>query len=166
MRIMGIDPGIAIAGFGIIEKTGSRLKPVQYGAIHTDAGLPTGERLKRIYDACRALIERYQPQALAVEKLYFNRNVTTAFTVGQARGVIVLAAVQAGLSVYEYTPLQIKQAVAGYGRADKRQIQEMVRLLLNLPEPPKPDDTADALGAAITHAHMARYAQIQEGSRF
>jgi crossover junction endodeoxyribonuclease RuvC len=163
---MGIDPGIAIVGFGIIEKTGNRLKAVQYGAIQTEAGLPTGERLKQIYDACRQLIGRFQPSAVAIEKLYFNRNVTTAFTVGQARGVILLASVQAGLDVYEYTPLQIKQAVVGYGQAEKRQIQEMVKMLLNLPEKPKPDDTADALGAAITHAHMARFAEIREGTKF
>lgn len=156
MRIIGIDPGIAIVGFGIIEKQGSRLVPIQYGCIKTEAHTPEPLRLKQIYDAMTSLLTEYKPQVMAVEKLYFNRNVTTAFSVGQARGVIVLTAEEAAIPVFEYTPLQVKQSVVGYGQAEKRQIQEMVKLLLGLPKPPKPDDVADALGIAITHAHSSQ----------
>ena len=153
MRIIGIDPGIAIAGFGIVERRADRVKVVQYGSIETPPGESQAERLRMIHEAVRGLIDRYEPREMAVEKLFFNRNVTTAFSVGQARGVIMLAAVQKGLAIEEYTPLQVKQAVAGYGKADKRQVQEMVRLLLGLPDIPKPDDAADALAVAICHAH-------------
>jgi crossover junction endodeoxyribonuclease RuvC len=153
---MGIDPGIAIVGFGIIEKRGSQLKPIQYGTIDTEAHTRTELRLKQIYDAMTILIETYKPQAMAIEKLYFNRNVTTAFTVGQARGVMLLAAEEAQLHVAEYTPLQVKQAVVGYGQAEKHQIQEMVKMLLNLKQIPKPDDAADALAIGICHAHAAQ----------
>lgn len=156
MRIIGIDPGIAIVGFGIVEKQGSKLVPIQYGCIKTEAHTPEPLRLKQIYDAMTSLLTKYQPQVMAVEKLYFNRNVTTAFSVGQARGVIVLTAEEAAIPVFEYTPLQVKQAVVGYGQAEKRQIQEMVKLLLGLAKPPKPDDVADALGIAITHAHSSQ----------
>jgi crossover junction endodeoxyribonuclease RuvC len=165
MRIIGIDPGIAIVGFGILEKQGNRLKPVQYGSIQTEAGLPVPLRLKQLFEAMQSLLGTYQPEEMAVEKLYFNRNVTTAFTVGQARGVIMLAAELAGIPVYEYTPLQVKQAVTGYGGAEKKQIQEMVRLLLKLKEVPKPDDVADALGIAITHSHFVTFTKIAEGAR-
>jgi len=154
--VMGIDPGIAIVGFGIIEKRGSQLKPIQYGTIDTEAHTRTELRLKQIYDAMTILIETYKPQAMAIEKLYFNRNVTTAFTVGQARGVMLLAAEEAQLHVAEYTPLQVKQAVVGYGQAEKHQIQEMVKMLLNLKQIPKPDDAADALAIGICHAHAAQ----------
>ncbi len=156
MIVMGIDPGIAIVGFGIIEKRGSQLKPIQYGTIDTEAHTRTELRLKQIYDAMTILIETYKPQAMAIEKLYFNRNVTTAFTVGQARGVMLLAAEEAQLHVAEYTPLQVKQAVVGYGQAEKHQIQEMVKMLLNLKQIPKPDDAADALAIGICHAHAAQ----------
>ncbi|RKD23917.1 crossover junction endodeoxyribonuclease RuvC [Ammoniphilus oxalaticus] len=155
MRIIGIDPGIAIVGFGIIEKQGSRLIPIQYGCLRTKAHTPEPLRLKQIYEALTSILEKYQPEVMAIEKIFFNRNVTTAFSVGQARGVMVLAAEQAAMPVYEYTPLQMKQAVVGYGQAEKRQVQEMVKLLLHLKEAPKPDDTADALGIAITHAHSS-----------
>lgn len=155
MRILGIDPGIAIVGFGFVDRIGSKLSPVQYGSIQTSADTDPGERLVQIYDAIVQLIDKYRPEALAIEKLFFNRNVTTAFSVGQARGVIVLAAVQRGLSVTEYTPLQVKQAVVGYGQADKHQVQEMVRMLLHLSSRPKPDDVADALAVAICHAHSS-----------
>lgn len=165
MRILGIDPGIAIAGYGIIDKKGSSIRPVQYGSIETKANEKTPARLKSIYDSVTYLIERYKPEQAAVEKLYFNRNVTTAFTVGQARGVIILAAEQAGIPVYEYTPLQVKQSVVGYGKAEKKQIQEMVKMLLQLKEIPKPDDVADALGVAITHAHSAVYQNMLDGVR-
>lgn len=166
MRIMGIDPGIAIVGFGFIDKEGSRLVPVQYGSIRTDADTDPGIRLRQVYDAAVQLIDKYRPDAVAVEKLYFNRNVTTAFTVGQARGVLLLAAVQQGLTVAEYTPLQVKQAIVGYGKAEKKQVQEMVRLFLKLAAVPKPDDVADALAVAICHAHSSALLQkINEVNR-
>lgn len=159
MRILGLDPGIAIVGFGIIDYDGSKLKPVQYGTVQTEANTPQSERLKQIYDSLQQLIDKYKPDAVAIEKLFFNRNVTTAFAVGQARGVMMLAAEQCGLSIGEYTPLQVKQAVVGYGKAEKRQVQEMVRMLLNLSTIPKPDDVADALAIAICHAHSATMQQ-------
>ncbi|MEB3102042.1 crossover junction endodeoxyribonuclease RuvC [Ferviditalea candida] len=155
MRILGIDPGIAIVGFGFVDKKGSRLVPVQYGSIQTEAHTDPGLRLKEIYDAMQMLIGKYKPDAVAVEKLFFNRNVTTAFSVGQARGVILLAAVQRGLQIGEYTPLQVKQSVVGYGKAEKHQVQEMVRMFLHLSIVPKPDDVADALAVAICHAHSS-----------
>lgn len=153
MRILGIDPGIAIVGFGFIDKAGSKLTPVQYGSIQTEAHTPLEERLLQVYEATLQLIDKYKPDSIAMEKLFFNRNVTTAFTVGQARGVMILAAVQRGLSVAEYTPLQVKQAVVGYGKAEKRQVQEMVKMFLRLQAVPKPDDVADALAVAVCHAH-------------
>lgn len=159
VRIMGIDPGIAIVGFGFIDKQGSKLSPVQYGSIQTEAGTDPGIRLKQVYDAAVQLLDRYKPDAVAVEKLFFNRNVTTAFSVGQARGVLVLAAVQNGIPVAEYTPLQVKQAVVGYGKAEKKQVQEMVRMFLKLSVVPKPDDVADALAVAICHAHSSALIQ-------
>ncbi|MFF2094001.1 MULTISPECIES: crossover junction endodeoxyribonuclease RuvC [Paenibacillus] len=159
MRVLGIDPGIAIAGFGFIDKVGHKLTPVQYGCIQTAAGTPSQERLLQVYDSAVALIDKYKPDAVAIEKLFFNRNVTTAFDVGQARGVIILAAAQRGLPVSEYTPLQVKQAVVGYGKAEKRQVQEMVKMFLKLSAIPKPDDVADALAVAICHAHSAVMAQ-------
>jgi crossover junction endodeoxyribonuclease RuvC len=155
VRILGIDPGIAIVGFGFIDKVGSKLVPVQYGSIQTEAHKDPGLRLKEVYDATVQLIAKYKPEALAIEKLFFNRNVTTAFTVGQARGVMILAGVQAGLPIAEYTPLQVKQAVVGYGKAEKHQVQEMVKMLLKLSAIPKPDDVADALAVAICHAHSS-----------
>ncbi|MBP1996772.1 crossover junction endodeoxyribonuclease RuvC [Paenibacillus eucommiae] len=166
MRILGIDPGIAIVGFGFIDKLGSKLVPVQYGSIQTLAHTDPGIRLKEVYDSTVQLIEKYKPDAMAIEKLFFNRNVTTAFTVGQARGVMILAGVQAGLPVGEYTPLQVKQAVVGYGKAEKHQVQEMVKILLKLSVVPKPDDVADALAVAICHAHSSNLlTQINEAGK-
>jgi len=166
MRILGIDPGIAIVGFGFIDKQGSKLTPVQYGCITTESHLDQAVRLKLIYESLNQLIDRYKPDAIAVEKLFFNRNVTTAFSVGQARGVIMLAAVQHELEIAEYTPLQVKQAVVGYGKAEKKQIQEMVRILLKLSVVPKPDDVADALAVAICHAQFSGYyTKLNEGSK-
>ncbi|MCQ6560883.1 crossover junction endodeoxyribonuclease RuvC [Paenibacillus mendelii] len=166
MRVLGIDPGIAIAGFGFIDKIGSKLVPVQYGCIETEAHTPQETRLKQVYDSACALMDKYKPDTVAVEKLFFNKNVTTAFAVGQARGVIILAAAQRGLPVTEYTPLQVKQAVVGYGRAEKRQVQEMVRMFLKLSAIPKPDDVADALAVAICHAHSSVLTQkINEVTR-
>ena len=155
MRILGIDPGIAIVGFGFVDRVGSKVVPVQYGTIETPAGLDAAQRLMDIHETLTELIRRYRPDCIAVEKLYFNRNVTTAFTVGQARGVVLLAGAQQGIGCAEYTPLQVKQAVVGYGQAEKRQVQEMVRILLGLSSIPKPDDAADALAVAICHAHSA-----------
>ncbi len=159
MRILGLDPGTAIVGFGFIDQIGSRLVPVQYGSIRTDSDTEAGVRLKQIYDALMQLIEQYKPEAVAIEKLFFNRNVTTALSVGQARGVMMLAAVQNGLPIAEYTPLQVKQAVVGYGQAEKKQVQEMTRIFLNLNAVPKPDDVADALAVAICHAHSFSFQQ-------
>ena len=155
MRVLGIDPGIAIVGFGFIDKSGHKLTPVQYGAITTEAHTPQEKRLQQVYESACALMDRYKPDAVAVEKLFFNKNVTTAFAVGQARGVIMLAAAQRNLHIAEYTPLQVKQAVVGYGKAEKRQVQEMVKMFLKLSAVPKPDDVADALAIAICHAHSA-----------
>ncbi len=160
MRILGIDPGIAIVGFGIIDYEGNRSLPIQFGTIETKAKEKEEKRLTQIYESMVELINRYQPEMLAIEKLYFNRNVTNAFMVGQARGVIVLAAVQHNMSVYEYTPLQVKQAVVGFGQAEKKQVQDMVKIFLNLPQIPKPDDVADALAVAICHAHSHRLIEI------
>ncbi|MDP4095186.1 crossover junction endodeoxyribonuclease RuvC [Paenibacillus sp. P96] len=153
MRILGIDPGIAIVGFGFVDKQGSKVVPVQYGCIQTEAHTPEEERLLHVYEGMKQLIDKYKPDAVALEKLFFNRNVTTAMAVSQARGVLVLAAVQSGLPVAEYTPMQVKQAIVGYGKAEKKQVQEMVRMFLKLQVVPKPDDVADALAVAICHAH-------------
>ncbi|GMA51928.1 crossover junction endodeoxyribonuclease RuvC [Alicyclobacillus contaminans] len=152
-RIIGIDPGIARLGYGIIDTDGQRADAVAYGCIETPADWSVPLRLQHIYRALRELVEQYRPRWMAVEELFFNRNTTTAFVVGQARGVAILAGVESGLELAEYTPMQVKLAVTGYGKAEKRQIQEMVRILLRLAEAPKPDDTADALAVALTHAH-------------
>ncbi len=153
LRILGIDPGIAIVGFGFVDKEGSKITPVQYGCIQTEAHTPEEDRLLHVYEGMIQLIDKYKPDQVAFEKLFFNRNVSTAMIVSQARGVMILAAVQKGLPVGEYTPLQVKQAIVGYGKAEKKQVQEMVRIYLRLKEVPKPDDVADALAVAICHAH-------------
>lgn len=153
MRIMGIDPGYAIMGYGILDYQGNRFTTVTYGSLETEAGLPMPERLKLLYDGLTDLIRTYRPDEAAIEELFFNRNVTTAINVGEARGVALLACVEGGLDVFEYTPLQIKQALVGYGRAEKKQVQSLVKIILNLDSVPKPDDTADAVAAAICHAH-------------
>jgi crossover junction endodeoxyribonuclease RuvC len=150
--ILGIDPGTATMGWGVVRKEGSRLRYVQHGAIITPSSWEMPRRLGRLFDGVTELVEGYRPDAVAVEELFFNTNVTTAITVGQARGVALLAAYRAGVPVSGYTPLQVKQAVTSYGRADKRQVQGMVRTLLNLREIPRPDDAADGLAIAITHA--------------
>ncbi len=157
MIILGIDPGIAIVGYSIIECKGNNMKAIEYGCIKTDSKLSFPERIKIIYDNLNNIIEEYKPQDLAVEELFFNKNVKTAIQVGQARGVEILAGVNKGLDIYEYTPLQIKQAITGYGRADKKQIQEMVKILLNLNQVPKPDDVADALAVAICHGMSLKF---------
>ena len=153
MRILGIDPGLAIVGWGVVDYQNTRFRTVAYGSIQTPAHTRTEERLKLIYDGMKELIEKYAPDALAVEELFFNTNITTGIRVAEARGVILLSAEQMRVPIFEYTPLQVKQAVVGYGRAEKRQVIAMVTKLLGLPKPPKPDDTADALAIAICHAH-------------
>src|SRR5919202_2442981 len=154
--ILGIDPGTATMGWGVIRQEGNRLRYVQHGAVTTPADWEMPRRLSRLFDGVTELIEGYRPKTVAVEELFFNTNVTTAITVGQARGVALLAAYRAGVEVQEYTPLQVKQAITSYGRAEKRQMQEMVRTLLKLPEVPKPDDAADGLAIAICHAFSSR----------
>lgn len=155
MVILGIDPGYAIVGWGVIDYQSNSFRPVAFGAITTKAHTSFDERLKHIYDDTCEVIRRAKPDAMSIEKLYFNTNVTTGIQVAQARGVIILAAKQAGVPVYEYTPLQVKTAVAGYGKARKPQVMEMTRRLLHLKEVPKPDDTADALAIAIAHTQAA-----------
>lgn len=149
MRILGIDPGTGILGFGIIDAEKGKLKLVDGGIIRTKVKQPDSERLLTIYNELSEIIKTHKPQIMAVEKLFFAQNVTTAMSVSQARGVVLLCGEQAGLELYEYTPLQIKQALTGYGRADKKQMQEMVKTLLGLKAIPKPDDAADAIAAAI-----------------
>ena len=156
MRILGIDPGTGILGFGVIEVTKGQFSLVDAGVIRTLAKETDAVRLQIIFNELTAIVAQTQPTNIAIEKLFFAKNVTTAMTVSQARGVVLLCGQQAGLIIDEYTPLQIKQALTGYGRADKKQIQEMVRVILQLKEVPKPDDCADALAAAITHAMIMR----------
>ncbi len=155
MIIMGIDPGLAIMGWGIIETAGPKLRLIQYGTLLTEAGTPTPQRLRTIQLGVRDLIQLYKPDEIAFEELFFARNVTTAFQVGAARGAALVAAAEYTENLYEYTPMQIKQAVVGYGKADKKQVQQMVKMLLGMEEIPKPDDAADGLAAAITHAHTS-----------
>ncbi len=157
MIILGIDPGIAIVGYGLIECVGNSHRPIEYGCITTDAKLDFPHRLKIVYDELIKIIDTYKPEEMAIEELFFNKNVKTAMKVGQARGVEILAGVNKGLSIYEYTPLQIKQGIVGYGRAEKHQVQEMVKMFLNLKEIPKPDDAADALAVALCHASCLKF---------
>jgi crossover junction endodeoxyribonuclease RuvC len=156
MRIIGIDPGTGILGFGIIEADKGKAQLVDAGVIRTPVKEDDAVRLLTIYEELTDIIADTKPQEMAVEKLFFARNVTTAMTVAQARGVVLLTAMQAQLKIAEYTPMQIKQALTGYGRADKKQIQEMVRVILGLQDVPKPDDCADALAAALTHSQNMR----------
>ncbi|MBR4960105.1 MAG: crossover junction endodeoxyribonuclease RuvC [Clostridia bacterium] len=153
MRILGIDPGIAIVGWGVIDYDRMKAKPVGYGAITTGPEMKTEERIAEVFRQMQQIIAAYQPDAVSIEELFFNTNQKTGIIVAEARGVLLLAATLAGIPVYEYTPLQIKSAVVGYGRADKKQVITMVTMLLKLEKPPKPDDTADALAAALCHAH-------------
>lgn len=156
MRILGIDPGTGILGFGVIEVNGSTLKLVEAGVIRTPPHTPHAERLEDIFDSLEEIVSTTKPDVCSVEKLFFTRNITTAMSVAEARGVALLVARRHGMPIHEYTPPQIKQTLTGYGKADKKQVQEMVRVQLGLKEVPKPDDCADALGAAITHAMMSR----------
>ena len=170
MKILGIDPGYAIIGYGVLEYRSNHFTVIDYGAITTDAGVPFNRRLEIIFDELSGLLEKHRPDAMSVEKVFYNNNAKTVIDVSQARGVIMLAAQKARVPVFEYTPLQVKQSVVGYGRAEKKQIQEMTRRILNLDEVPKPDDTADALAMAICHGHTGasqlgagRTLRIREG---
>jgi len=160
MIICGIDPGIAIVGYGIIEFIGNKFKVIDYGAITTDSNIDFPQRLKLVYDELNGILYKYKPDAVSIEELFFNKNAKTAIKIGQARGVQILAAINNGIEVFEYTPLQVKQGVVGYGRAEKKQVQEMVKLLLNLKKIPKPDDVADALAVAICHAHSGNFREM------
>lgn len=161
MRILGLDPGTARMGWGIIEGE-EEPSLVAYGVLSTPAGRPLAERLHTLFQALRELVARYRPQAAALEELFFARNARTALAVGQARGSALVALAESGLPVYEYTPLQVKMAVTGYGQAEKAQVQEMVRALLGLERVPRPDDAADALAVALCHFHSARMQAILE----
>lgn len=156
MRVIGIDPGTGILGFGVVDFHGMKATMVDAGVVKTPAHTPLDERLEDIFDSLTEIIRETRPQVMSIEKLFFSRNVTTAISVSHARGVAMLTGRKAGLEIAEYTPMQIKQTITGYGRADKKQMQEMVRLHLNLKEVPRPDDAADALAAAITYAMMTR----------
>lgn len=153
MIILGIDPGYAIVGWGVLEYQNNHFRVLDYGAITTDAGTPMYDRFLSIHEDLNQIMDRYKPEAMAIEELFFNSNRTTAINVAQARGVLLLSALKHQVPIFEYTPLQVKQAVAGYGRAEKQQVQQMTKLLLNLDKVPKPDDTADALAIAICHGH-------------
>ncbi len=156
MIILGIDPGIAIVGYGVIEYTGNKFSVITYGAITTKAGMKVKDRLKIIYDDLMNIIRTYKPDCIAIEELFYNNNAKTVINVAQGRAMPYLAAANTNLEIYEYTPLQVKQAVVGYGRAEKKQVQQMTKIMLNLEKVPKPDDTADALAIAICHAHSFR----------
>ena len=153
MRILGIDPGIAIVGFGLIESNRGSVRMLQYGAVTTEAGLPLATRLVQIENDMTALIAQLKPDEIAVEELFFSKNITTGIAVAHGRGVILCTAERLGVPIFEYTPMQVKQAVAGYGLADKKQVMDMTKRLLKLKAVPKPDDAADAVACAITHAH-------------
>lgn len=156
VRILGIDPGIAIVGFGLIEADRGKTRLLNYGAITTPAGLPLARRLVQIEQDMEELIAQLKPDAIAVEELFFSNNITTGIAVAHGRGIILCTAEKSGVPLYEYTPMQVKQAITGYGKAVKKQIQEMTRIMLHLESVPKPDDTADALGMAIAHCHCSR----------
>ena len=160
--VLGIDPGMAIVGYAVVEARGDKLSMITCDVITTSAGMPLAQRLQLIYRGLGEIITTYSPNEAAMEELFFAKNARTALTVGQARGVAMLALVNGGLSIAEYTPLQVKQAVTGYGSANKDQVGEMVRILLHLPSIPRPDDAADAAAVAICHLHTARYT-LQQG---
>ena len=161
MAVIGLDPGSAITGFGIIEEHADHsLEVIDYGVLRTGPESTTAERLQTLYEQLNQLLVLHRPESGAVENLFFQRNVSTAITVGQARGVLLLALSQAGIPVAEYNPMEIKQAVAGYGKADKKQVQQMVKMLLGLEKIPRPDDAADALAVAICHIHSRKFNQL------
>jgi crossover junction endodeoxyribonuclease RuvC len=165
MLAIGIDPGTAITGYGLIkEEPDGSLKIVDYGTIHTSSEMQMPDRLVELYQQLKAIIKLHSPQSGAVEKLFFARNVRTALTVGQARGVALLALAEAGIPLYEYTPNEVKQSVTGYGAADKNQVQNMVQAILEMDSLPQPDDAADALAVAVCHLHSARLRELEEKS--
>lgn len=155
MIIAGIDPGTATTGYAIIETKASKIKLLEYGCIKTSSTIPGDKRINQIYDRMCDILDTYKPSVLAIERLFFNRNVTNAIHVGQASGVVILAAAQRNIKVFSYTPLQVKIALTGYGRADKRQVQQMVKRFLGLDEIPRPDDAADAIAVAICHVNSS-----------
>lgn len=159
MRILGIDPGFAITGYSIIDYIGNRFKLIDSGAIKTEAGMPFPLRLSEIYTMLNNIIDEYKPDAISVEELFFNNNAKTAINVAQARGVIIVVGCQRNIPTFEYTPLQVKQAVVGYGRADKIQVQKMVKTILKVEKLPKLDDITDSMAIAICHAHSSKFAQ-------
>lgn len=161
MIILGIDPGIATTGYGIISTNKGKHSPIEYGIVSTKAHTLLEERLSKLFDGVCEILDRHNPDAVAIEELFFNTNIKTAVDVCQARGVLLLAAVKKNVPIYEYTPLQVKQSVVGYGRAEKQQVIYMTRLLLGLAEPPKPDDAADALAIAICHANSSQSALMK-----
>ena len=163
MRILGVDPGSETTGYGLIESDGSELRLITFGAIRTPARSPFHERLLRIHSGLSELLAREAADVLAVEGIFYAANVQSALKLGHARGIVLLAAAQRGLPVYEYSPLEVKRGIAGYGRAEKAQVQGMVQFLLHLPEPPAPDDAADALALAICHAHRMGPAKVCAG---
>jgi crossover junction endodeoxyribonuclease RuvC len=167
MLVLGVDPGTAITGYGLVRQIeqGDQLQAVAYGAVTTPSDWPMSQRLQKIYRDLTELIREHSPTEAAVEQLFFSRNVKTALAVGQARGVALLALADGRLPVHEYTPLEVKQSVVGYGRAEKAQVHELVRLLLGLEAIPQPDDAADALAVAICHVHSARMAALMESQR-
>ncbi|HOZ50088.1 MAG TPA: crossover junction endodeoxyribonuclease RuvC [Candidatus Hydrogenedentes bacterium] len=162
MRVLGLDPGTATTGYGVVEGKGSRLRYVAHGTIATPAHTHFATRLNTLFDETTRLIAMHKPDAAAIEKLFFSRNVTTGITVAQARGVIALACARAGLPIGEFSPLEVKNAVVGYGKAEKRQVQEMVKILLNLDALPRPDDAADALAIAICQLHAGKIQQLTD----
>ena len=162
MIIMGIDPGFALTGYGIVKYEGNKFRVVDYGVIKTQSKDCLAERLLILHNGLDDIIRNYKPSAVAVEELFFSKNIKTALAVGHGRGIALLAGAKAGLETFEYTPLQVKQAVVGYGRAEKSQVQQMVKTILNLESIPKPDDVADALAVAICHAHSYKYKKMTE----
>ena len=160
MRVLGVDPGTATMGYGVVEGHGSRLRHIAHGVITTPATDHFAVRLKTLFDASRSLVAEYAPDAIAIEKLFFSRNVTTGISVAQARGAIAAAMAESGLPIGEFSPLEVKSAVVGYGKAGKQQVQEMVKILLNLPDIPKPDDAADALALAICQLHAGMFQRL------
>jgi len=163
MLVLGIDPGLATTGYGLVEGDGQRLELVAYGVVRTPAKTPIARRLLQLHDELAEILRQYRPDEAAVEELFFSTNARTAIVVGEARGVVILTLAEASLPIAEYTPLQVKQAITGYGQADKAQVQQMVSLLLNLRYVPQPDDAADALAISVCHHHSAKLAALLEG---
>jgi len=157
---MGVDPGIAILGYGLLRMEGNKFNVIDSGAITTEHTMSMPDRLSCIYNGLNLLLNKYKPDAYAIEELFFNKNIKTALTVGHARGVAILAASNHNIPIFEYTPLQVKQAIVGYGRAEKKQMQQMVKMLLGLNDVPKPDDVADALAVAICHGNSSKYSNL------